>query len=126
MNPYEMPTEENAKAREGDVTIAEWQQTIHSWAVSKGWWEDPDRNFGEMCMLMVTELAEAMEAWREDKPLVYVGKDGKPEGIAVEMADCVIRILDWAESVDLDLGGIISDKHAYNSTRPHRHGGKRA
>jgi NTP pyrophosphatase (non-canonical NTP hydrolase) len=110
------------------MTIAEWQKVIHANNVEKGWWEDGERNFGEVAMLIVTEVAEAMEAWRDDEPMVcvaeYVG--AKPEGIAVEMADAVIRIFDWAESVGVDLGDVIARKHAYNKTRPYRHGGKKA
>lgn len=49
----------------------------------------------------------------------------KPEGIAVEMADCIIRILDWCGKEGIDIDRIISEKHEYNKTRPYRHGGKR-
>lgn len=48
----------------------------------------------------------------------------KPEGIAVELADCIIRILDWAGKEGMDMESIINEKMAYNRTRPYRHGGK--
>lgn len=107
------------------VSVKEWQEEIHAYAKAKGWWDDKDRNFGEMVALMHSELTEALEAWRNGNPLVYKGEGDKPEGIATEMADCVIRILDWAESEGVDLGEIMAAKHAYNLKRPHRHGGKR-
>ena len=47
-----------------------------------------------------------------------------PEGIAVEMADCIIRILDWCGKEGIDIEAILEEKHAYNKTRPYRHGGK--
>lgn len=58
----------------------------------------------------------------KDKECEYRGK--KPEGIAVEMADCIIRILDWAGKEGLDMDAIIREKMDYNKTRPYRHGGK--
>ena len=48
----------------------------------------------------------------------------KPEGIAVEMADCIIRILDWIGREGIDIDAIIRMKHEYNTTRPYKHGGK--
>lgn len=51
-------------------------------------------------------------------------RDKKPEGIAVELADCIIRILDWAGKEGVDMDAIIRKKMAYNRTRPYRHGGK--
>lgn len=49
---------------------------------------------------------------------------GKPEGLVVELADAVIRIADLCGAFGLDLAAAIEIKHAYNETRPHRHGGK--
>lgn len=51
-------------------------------------------------------------------------KDKKPEGTAVELADCIIRILDYCGKMEIDIEKIIKLKHEYNKTRPYRHGGK--
>ena len=51
-------------------------------------------------------------------------RDGKPEGIATEMIDCIIRILDWCGKENLDVDKLLELKHVYNKTRPYRHGGK--
>jgi hypothetical protein len=40
------------------------------------------------------------------------------------MADCIIRILDWAHSEHIDMENVLRIKVDYNKTRPHRHGGK--
>ena len=48
----------------------------------------------------------------------------KPEGMAVEMADCILRILDWAGENGVDMDAILRQKMEYNKTRPYRHGGK--
>lgn len=48
----------------------------------------------------------------------------KPEGIATEMVDCLIRILDWCGKEGVDVEAVLAQKHEYNRTRPYRHGGK--
>jgi NTP pyrophosphatase (non-canonical NTP hydrolase) len=79
---------------------------VHQTAVDHGWWES-ERDFDEMCFLMTTELAEAFEEYREQKPLVYYSREQstppKPEGIATELADVVIRALDTILTVS---GGV--------------------
>lgn len=57
-----------------------------------------------------------------DKRCQY--KDSKPEGIAVELADCIIRILDYCGHEGIDIDKIIRAKMEYNKSRPYRHGGK--
>ena len=50
----------------------------------------------------------------------------KPEGEAVELADAVIRVMDYFGRQGWDLEAVIALKLAYNATRGHRHGGKAA
>lgn len=113
-------------------SIASWQRHIHAWANSRGWWENADRNFGELLMLATTEIAEAFEEWRDghDPAEVYYATDKyglqKPEGVAIELADVLIRLFDTAERYGIDLEEMIRIKMAYNAERPYRHGGKRA
>jgi hypothetical protein len=108
------------------------------------------RNVGEVLMLITSELAEALEEWRRpdcDLRAIYaMDPDGKralfenngqgvsiaslggrkPEGFGIELADAVIRILDTAEAIGIDLEAMIDLKMAWNETRSYRHGGKRA
>lgn len=87
----------------------------------------PPRNISEMLMLMVTEIAEAEEEYRNGQLLDGVRmEENKPEGFGVELADAIIRILDTAEGLGIDLQYLVSLKMKYNETRPHRHGGKKA
>ena len=48
----------------------------------------------------------------------------KPEGIGTELADCIIRILDYCGHAGIDIDGIMARKMEYNKSRPYRHGGK--
>lgn len=52
-------------------------------------------------------------------------QNAKPEGIASELADCIIRILDYCGKENIDIEEAIKIKHEYNKSRPYKHGGKR-
>src|SRR5579862_9335858 len=81
------------------------------------WWVDintgvpKERNVGEMLMLMVSELAEAMEGHRKG---LMDDKLPHRKMMEVELADCIIRILDCAHGLGMDIGGALMEKHQYN------------
>ena len=104
------------------MTIKEWAEKIHENAVNHGFWEN-EKSFAEIVALCHSELSEALEEDRAGKPLIYM-QDGKPEGVATEMADCVIRIFDWFGAKGIDPEKVIAEKHDYNTKRPYRHGKK--
>lgn len=70
---------------------------------------------GTKLMLIVSEVAEAMEGHR--KGLMDDKLPHRPM-IEVELADAVIRIADLAGALGLDLGGAIDEKLAFNAQRP--------
>ena len=72
-----------------------------------------NRNKGEMLMLVVTEIAEAMEG--ERKGLMDDHLPNRPMA-EVELADALIRIMDYAGRFNYDLGGAIIEKLEYNKT----------
>lgn len=103
--------------------LSAWQWVVHTINVSKGWF-DQQRDFGTECMLIVTEVAEIMEAFREGD-WGSEGPDGKPEGVASECADVLVRLLDFCGRYDIDLAEAMRIKLKFNMTRPYKHGNKR-
>lgn len=102
------------------------QKEVHDVAVEKGWWEGAEENIvPEKLMLIVSEVAEALEEYRKNKMEMYYNGD-KPEGFGVELADAIIRILDLSQWLGLDMEDLVTAKHTYNKSRSWRHGGKLA
>lgn len=87
---------------------------------NKKWWIDPhtlekkERNVGEMLMLCVSELAEALEGHRKN---LMDDKLPHRKMLEVELVDCLIRILDMGHGLELDLGGAYEEKMRYNAER---------
>lgn len=84
------------------------------------WWHDPatgerlNRNKGELLMLIVSEISEAMEGERKD---LMDDKLPHRKMAEVELADALIRIFDYAGAFGYDLDGAVREKRAYNAVR---------
>lgn len=125
------------------MNISDLMHAANATATEKGWWEK-DKPFSESIALMHSELSEALEEWRkyglQADRLLYAMHDyghlgcdfgpatetNKPEGIAAELADVLIRIFDVSAQHNIPLIEALKVKMAFNKTRPHRHGGKLA
>jgi NTP pyrophosphatase (non-canonical NTP hydrolase) len=114
---------------------ADLQLACHTASVDAGWWKhdkgdlrrlinepqsDTEKMFGaalvsqKLCLIH-SEISEAMEGHRkglQDDKLPHRSM------IEVELADAVIRIADLAGAMNLDLGGAIAEKMAFNAVRP--------
>lgn len=131
------------------MNLTEFAKEVHENAVTHGWWEK-GVSFGEIIALCHSELSEALQEYRNKMPMEYkkctfdgnmCEKDNcaayetgscdgelafdKPEGTAVELADCILRILDYCGKEGIDIERILTEKHEYNKSRPYRHGGKK-
>lgn len=96
------------------------QKMVRQTEIDNGWDLDPStglpivHNTGERLMLMVSEIAEAMEADRKN-----LMDDHLPHrsGLEVELGDAVIRIMTFAAKNNLDLIGAIIEKDQFNKVR---------
>lgn len=134
------------------MNISELVTRAHDNAVKHGFW-NPAPEFGTAIALIHSELSEALEEKRADRADVWFHclegdpslpcdpadetdcfqfsheyqcqhRGKKPEGVAVELADAVIRIADLCGHLGIDLEAAIALKMDYNETRPFKHGKK--
>jgi NTP pyrophosphatase (non-canonical NTP hydrolase) len=89
-------------------------------AANQMWWHDPatgkqlHRNKGELLMLIVSEVSEAMEGERKNLMDDHLPHRKMAE---VELADVLIRIFDYAGAFGYDLDGALAEKRAFNAQR---------
>lgn len=108
----------NTKTQNYDVNVIttmfkELQYCIHKQNKEMGWWDNP-REDGTLLCLIHSEISEAMEGNRKnlmDDHLPYRKME------EVELADAVIRILDYAQAKGYDIGTALLEKVEYNRTR---------
>jgi len=89
------------------------QKLCFSLAKSAGW-HDINREDGTMIALIHSEISEALEGFRKnlmDKHITH------RQASEVELADAIIRILDFSEKKGYDMAGAISEKLKYNQHR---------
>lgn len=111
-----------------------WSKDISELAEKKGFWEQAHISYltsgdrdkveaavkAQKLMLMVSELGEALEGIRKPGISEKLGEGFTQE--EEELADLLIRLLDYAGHYKLRLGEATVYKHLYNAGRPYKHG----
>tara|TARA_R110001592_G_C12595645_1_gene695174 strand:+ start:24 stop:350 length:327 start_codon:yes stop_codon:yes gene_type:complete len=100
----------------------EWNRIskkVYMNAVNHGFWQE-EPNDGERMALIHAEISEALEALRNGNP--SSNKIMEYSSLEEELADTVIRIMDYAFGNDLDVSGAIIAKIEYNKSREYMHG----
>lgn len=98
------------------------QADVHANNKEKGFYDKPHDDCRTL-LLMHSELSEAVEALREGNPL---SKKIPPfSQLQEELADVIIRIMDFSAKQNLNLADAVIHKIHYNKGRPHMHGGKK-
>lgn len=124
-------------------TINGLADKIHRNAVVHGWWDTVDgQKFPARVMMVVTELSEAVDEYRNQRGNFYFTKETRTgeqvycqnprewigdeiHGTAVELVDALIRILDILSAMPcVDIDRLILMKMSYNAERSKKHDGK--
>lgn len=107
----------------GTMSLNKLAKEIHADNKKKGFYDKIPTPL-ECHMLIVSEISEATEEVRRGAQEFYRDINGKPQGESVELADALIRILDYMAFKQYDIDAIVDEKLDYNRTRPYKHGKK--
>ena len=97
--------------------VDQWSRAIHDWAKRKGFYGTNGEahisgNHAAQVMLIVTELAEAVQ---EDR-------NGDSLSFREELIDALIRLLDMMGYLRMDIGILLKQIMVHNEGRPQLHG----
>jgi len=113
-------TENNAlqNAKQSAKYISDLADAIH--VLNRKWWYSEQgirliRNKGELLCLVHSEISECMEGERKNLMDDHLPNRKMAE---VEIADAIIRLLDYGVGFGYDISGAIIEKLEFNSTRP--------
>ena len=115
---YPAPDRLEAPAQARAFAINDLVDYFHGKSTANGWWSEADKANPMVApakmMLIVSEIAEAMEGHRKN---LMDDKLPSRRMVEVELGDALIRICDLAGHLGLDLGGAAMEKDAYNDNR---------
>lgn len=124
--------------------LNELRDEIHKNAVDHGFYEEEKVNIPERLMLIVSELGEAMEAYRREhyadidsyEELTRVFNEHEllkandfslfekymQDTFEIEIIDTIIRLFDLCGFLNIDIDELVKLKMQYNASRPYKHG----
>jgi NTP pyrophosphatase (non-canonical NTP hydrolase) len=118
--------------------INELAREIHENNKAKGFYDDPDKNVGEMLCLIHSEVSEALEAdrkgifttgdihlvngWSDNDSFKAAFEKNVKDSFEDELADVMIRVMDLAAFKGINLDEHIKAKVRFNTLREHKHG----
>ena len=123
----EFPPDNDALSRAAIINIV--SKHLHRVAKSKGWHDgelNRDLFISNQVANIHGEVSELWEAFRAGKLDEECDKNIGLTCLEEELADIIIRACDTAWRLGVNIGYAVVRKSAYNETRPHRHGGKKA
>jgi len=123
--------------RANSMSINEWVEQARVNSEAHGFHHGEENmsmreKLGGWLMNLHSEVSELWEAFRENKLFEPCDKAEKMKALGLpaltcleeELADIVLRVFDDADALGVDLERAMLAKHAYNATRPYKHGGK--
>lgn len=112
-------------------------RAVHVLACEKGWYDVPETDHQFIARSVANlhgEVSELWEAERKRQLNEECDKGLKMRELGVtpltcleeELADIIIRAMDVAVRLGVDIAGAVESKHVYNASREYRHGNKSA
>jgi len=114
--------------------LNELAEYVYNIAKDVGFHTRTELPIGDMVANIHSEVSELWEAYRKNELNYACDKVEKMVELGLhpltcaseEIADILIRTLDLAKAMDIDVDKAVQVKCEYNKTRPHRNGGKLA
>ncbi len=106
--------------RQPALTLGKLAADVHALHLEKGFYVE-DRTAAHLMGLVMSELAEVIEHDRKFTNAAPSEKIPEFTNEEEEVADAILRLLDFAGRRKLRVGSAVLAKHAYNATRPPLH-----
>lgn len=93
--------------------LDQMQRQVHEVAVGMGHWEGEPTEM-ELHAMMHVDIAKATVSVCSQEPL-YNFSEAEPTGELVELADCVLHVLDYCGSLGISLAQVLVRKHIHDA-----------